>query len=80
MLKKVLFCFTVIVMLLLFVFRNPLLTKDVKNTTDFMALNLKYLGQMKNLTEIHLKGLSGIKLIKLSSFKNLKNLNTLVSF
>lgn len=74
-----LFCFTLIVMLL-FVFRNPLLIKDGKNINDFMALNLKYLGQMKNLTELHLKGLSGIKLTKLTSFKNLKNLNMLVSF
>lgn len=57
--------------------KNPLLTKDVKNTNDFMALNLKYLGQMKNLTEIRLKGLSGIKLLKLTSFKNLKYLKTL---
>lgn len=74
-----LFCFTIIVMLLLFVFRNPIIPKDAKNVTDLMPLNLKYLGQMKNLTELHLKGLTGIKLIKLTSFKNLKNLNILVS-
>lgn len=74
-----LFCFTIIVMLLLFVFRNPIIPKDAKNVTDLMPLNLKYLGQMENLTELHLKGLTGIKLIKLTLFKNLKNLNILVS-
>lgn len=66
-------------MLLLFIFRNPLISNDGKNANDYMTLNLKYLGQMKNLTELNLKGLSGIKLIKLTSFKNLKNLNCLVS-
>lgn len=44
-----------------------------------MTLNLSYLGQMNNLTELRLKGLSGIKLTMLPSFKNLVNLKTLVS-
>lgn len=44
-----------------------------------MTLDLKYLGQMTNLTEIRLKGLSGMKLTSLPTFENLVNLKTLVS-
>lgn len=43
-----------------------------------MTLDLKYLGQMTNLTEIRLKGLSGMKLTSLPTFENLVNLKTLV--
>jgi hypothetical protein len=44
-----------------------------------MALNLNYLGQMTKLTELRLKGLTGIKLTSLPSFENLINLNKFVS-
>jgi len=62
-----------------FIFRNPNLTKEVKTLSDLMFLNLNYLGQMTNLTELRLKGLSGIKLTALPSFENLVNLNRFVS-
>lgn len=55
--------------------KNPNVTKDAKNPAEFMVLNLHYLGQMTMLTELRLKGLSGIKLTSLPSFKNLVNLN-----
>lgn len=51
----------------------------MKNPNDLMILDLTYLGQMTNLTELRLKGLSGIKLSTLPSFENLINLKTLVS-
>lgn len=54
--------------------------KDVKSTNDLMTLNLKYLSSAQHLTELKLKGLSGIKLTELPSFKNLTNLRTLVIF
>ncbi|XP_050538345.1 uncharacterized protein LOC126903861 isoform X2 [Daktulosphaira vitifoliae] len=57
--------------------KNPHLIKEAKNSVEFMALSLKYLGQMTNLTEIRLKGLSGIKLTTISSMENLVNLKTL---
>lgn len=60
-------------------FRNPNISKDGTNVNNFMVLSLTYLGQMNNLTEIRLKGLSGIKLTSLPSFENLVNLKTLVS-
>lgn len=45
-----------------------------------MPLNLGYLGQMTQLTEIRLKGLSnGIKLLPMPSFEKLTNLKSLVS-
>jgi len=44
-----------------------------------MLLNLNYLGQMTKLTELRLKGLTGIKLTSLPSFENLINLNKFVS-
>lgn len=44
-----------------------------------MNLNLSYLGQMSNLTEIRLKGLTGMKLAALPSFEKLVNLKILVS-
>lgn len=45
-----------------------------------MPLNLGYLGQMAQLTEIRLKGLNnGIKLLPMPSFENLTNLKSLVS-
>jgi len=44
-----------------------------------MYLNLNHLGQMTKLTELRLKGLTGIKLTALPSFKNLVNLNRFVS-
>lgn len=44
-----------------------------------MTLNLHYLGQMTNLTEVRLKGLTGIKLTTLPSFESLVNLKSLVS-
>lgn len=44
-----------------------------------MLLNLSYLGQMTKLTELRLKGLTGIKLTSLPSFENLINLNKFVS-
>ncbi|XP_016658914.1 uncharacterized protein LOC107883427 [Acyrthosiphon pisum] len=40
-----------------------------------MYLNLNYLGQMTKLTELSLKGLTGIKLTALPSFENLIHLN-----
>ncbi|XP_026806541.1 uncharacterized protein LOC113549442 [Rhopalosiphum maidis] len=55
--------------------KNPNVTKETKNPHDLMALNLNYLGQMTNLTELRLKGLTGIKLTSLPSFENLINLN-----
>ncbi|XP_025203764.1 uncharacterized protein LOC112600685 isoform X1 [Melanaphis sacchari] len=55
--------------------KNPNVTKEAKNTNDFMVLNLNYLGQMTKLTELRLKGLTGIKLTSLPSFGNLVNLN-----
>lgn len=45
-----------------------------------MVLNLNFLGQMSNLTELRIKSLSGIKIITLPSFENLINLKYLVSF
>ncbi|CAH1720874.1 unnamed protein product [Aphis gossypii] len=57
--------------------KNPNVTKETKNINDFMVLNLNYLGQMTMLTELRLKGLSGIKLTALPSFGNLVNLNKL---
>jgi len=44
-----------------------------------MTLNLVCLGQMTKLTELRLKGLSGIKLTMMTSFEYLVNLKTLVS-
>jgi len=55
--------------------KNPNVTKEAKNPNDFMALSLNYLGQMTKLTELRLKGLTGIKLTSLPSFENLVNLN-----
>ncbi|XP_060849574.1 uncharacterized protein LOC132928718 isoform X2 [Rhopalosiphum padi] len=55
--------------------KNPNVTKEAKNPNDFMALSLNYLGQMTKLTELRLKGLTGIKLTSLPSFENLINLN-----
>ncbi|XP_026806402.1 uncharacterized protein LOC113549344 [Rhopalosiphum maidis] len=55
--------------------KNPNVTKEIKNPHDLMALNLNYLGQMTNLIELRLKGLTGIKLTSLPSFENLINLN-----
>ncbi|XP_060857659.1 uncharacterized protein LOC132935201 [Metopolophium dirhodum] len=55
--------------------KNPNLMKASKNPKDLMYLNLNYLGQMRNLTELRLKGLTGIKLTALPSFENLINLN-----
>lgn len=45
-----------------------------------MTLNLSYLGNSTDLTELRLKGLSGIKLTALPSFEKLINLKILVSF
>lgn len=45
-----------------------------------MTLSLGYLSSVPNLTEIRLKGLSGIKLTEFSTLKSLTNLRTLVSF
>jgi len=53
--------------------------KETKNPKDLMYLNLNYLGQMTKLTELRLKGLTGIKLTTLPSFENLINLNIFVS-
>jgi len=44
-----------------------------------MPLNLGYLGQMTKLTELRIKGLSGIKLAPMPSFENLVNLKILVN-
>ncbi|XP_060847694.1 uncharacterized protein LOC132927220 isoform X2 [Rhopalosiphum padi] len=55
--------------------KNPNVTKEAKNPHVFMVLNLNDLGQMTNLTELRLKGLTGIKLTSLPSFENLINLN-----
>ncbi|CAI6373170.1 unnamed protein product [Macrosiphum euphorbiae] len=55
--------------------KNPNVMKETKNPNDIMYLNLNYLGQMTNLTELRLKGLTGIKLTALPSFKKLRNLN-----
>ncbi|XP_060843940.1 uncharacterized protein LOC132923945 [Rhopalosiphum padi] len=54
--------------------KNPNVTKEANNPHDLMALNLNYLDQMTNLTELRLKGLTGIKLTSLPSFENLINL------
>jgi len=54
--------------------------KQIKNLNDLMYLNLNYLGQMEKLTELRLKGLTGIKLTALPSFENLINLNRFVSY
>lgn len=62
-----------------FVFRNPNSTKESKNLSDLMFLDLSYLGQMTKLTELRLKGLSGIKLTSIPSFEKLVNLNKFVS-
>jgi len=56
------------------------MTKETKNPNDLMYLNLNYLGQMTKLTELRLKGLTGIKLTALPSFENLIHLNRFVSF
>jgi len=63
-----------------FIFRNPNSMKQIKNLNDLMYLNLNYLGQMEKLTELRLKGLTGIKLTALPSFENLINLNRFVSY
>ncbi|XP_026818447.1 uncharacterized protein LOC113557236 isoform X2 [Rhopalosiphum maidis] len=55
--------------------KNPNVTKEAKNPHVFMVLNLNDLGQMTKLTELRLKGLTGIKLTSLPSFENLINLN-----
>ncbi|KAL4122588.1 hypothetical protein QTP88_014889 [Uroleucon formosanum] len=55
--------------------KNPNVTKEAKNLSDLMFLNLSYLGQMTKLTELRLKGLTGIKLTSIPSFENLVNLN-----
>ncbi|XP_050422119.1 uncharacterized protein LOC126834328 isoform X2 [Adelges cooleyi] len=57
--------------------KNPLLTKEAKNCAEFMPLNLKYLGQMTNLTEIRIKSFNGIKLTSLASLDKLVHLKTL---
>lgn len=44
-----------------------------------MLLNLINLGQMTNLTELRLKGLTGIKITSMPSFQNLTQLNKFVS-
>jgi len=44
-----------------------------------MILNLGYLGQMTKLTELRVKGLTGIKLLPMPSFENLINLTFLVN-
>lgn len=63
-----------------FIFRNQhLTTKEAKSGSDFMILNMSYLGQMTNLTEIKLKGVSGIKIVSMPSLENLINLKTFVS-
>ena len=53
--------------------------KEIKTPNDLMYLNLSHLGQMTKLTELRLKGLTGIKLTALPSFENLINLNRFVS-
>jgi len=53
--------------------------KEKKTLNDLMYLNLNYLGQMTKLTELRLKGLTGIKLTALPSFENLIHLNIFVS-
>ncbi|CAI6372647.1 unnamed protein product [Macrosiphum euphorbiae] len=55
--------------------RNPNFMKEIKTPNDLMYLNLSHLGQMTKLTELRLKGLTGIKLTALPSFENLINLN-----
>jgi hypothetical protein len=45
-----------------------------------MTLNLGYLGQLTNLTELRLKSPCGLKLSVLPSFDKLINLKTLVSY
>ncbi|CAI6347037.1 unnamed protein product [Macrosiphum euphorbiae] len=55
--------------------KNPKMTKETKNPNDLMYLNLNYLGQMTKLTELRLKGLTGIKLTAVPSFENLIHLN-----
>ncbi|CAI6373174.1 unnamed protein product [Macrosiphum euphorbiae] len=55
--------------------KNPNLTKETKNLNALMYLNLNHLGQMTKLTELRLKGLTGIKLTALPSFENLIHLN-----
>ncbi|XP_025418801.1 uncharacterized protein LOC112689348 isoform X3 [Sipha flava] len=53
---------------------NP---KDSKNSNEIMTLNLGYLGQLTNLTELRLKSPCGLKLSVLPSFDKLINLKTL---
>jgi len=55
------------------------MTKETKSLNDLMYLNLNYLGQMTKLTELRLKGLTGIKLTALPSFEKLIHLNRFVS-
>ncbi|XP_022168190.1 uncharacterized protein LOC111032231 isoform X4 [Myzus persicae] len=54
--------------------KNPHVTKEAKNVNDLMVLDLNYLGQMTKLTELRLKGLTGMKLTSLPSFEKLVNL------
>ncbi|XP_022172124.1 uncharacterized protein LOC111034968 isoform X2 [Myzus persicae] len=55
--------------------KNPHVPKRTKNFNDPMLLNLINLGQMTNLTELRLKGLTGIKITSMPSFQNLTQLN-----
>lgn len=61
-------------------YRNPNPPKDSKNPNELMTLNLGYLGQMTNLTELRLKTPFGLKLSVLPSFEKLSNLKTLVRY
>ncbi|XP_008179815.2 uncharacterized protein LOC100571833 [Acyrthosiphon pisum] len=57
--------------------KNPNLMKEMKDPNDLMYINLNYLGQMTMLTDLRLKGLTGMKLTGLSSFENLIHLKRL---
>lgn len=62
----------------MFLSRNPAVNRDSKSN-EFMTLNLGYLGSLSNLTEVRIKGITGIRLSSLPSFEKILNLKILVS-